>query len=174
MNRAESASKRTKLLRAMSKQSKKRPHVELLDSLIKRRSSITALNSDSHSSRSIVKASRRTFTETPGSCGRVPAFDPQPAPSFLPISSSRNAGPAPAFPLRAASIPPAARRAEFISVGGLRADRSALRSDMRPSKRTSGVAAATTRPHAPMNSSSAGLSGRLGFAHQPVTDPVRR
>jgi hypothetical protein len=43
-------------------------------------------------------------------------------------------------------------RPEFISVNGQCPVRSALRSDMRQSKRISGHAAATLPPHAPMNS----------------------
>jgi hypothetical protein len=45
-----------------------------------------------------------------------------------------------------------ARRPGFISVNGQCSVRSALLSDMRQSKRISGVAAATVPPHAPMNS----------------------
>ena len=154
-------------------ESKKRTHVELLDSLIKQRTSITTLNSDSHSRRFIVKDARRTAYETLGSCGVVPSPKSETSAAVKTPSSSvfLNAGHAPAFSLRARRpLPPLLRGAEFISVSGLRTDRSALRSDMRPSKRTSGVAAATARPHAPMNSSSGARSGRLGFAHQPCID----
>jgi len=138
-------------------ESKKHSHVELLDSLIKQRTSITALNSDGHSRRFIVKDTRRTAIETAGSCGVVPA--PKPGLSLAAkrssLSSFPNAGRVLAFSLRARRLFPAPlRRAEFISVSGLRPDRSALCSDMRPSKRTSGVAAATVHPHAPMNSPS--------------------
>jgi hypothetical protein len=152
-------------------ESKKRTHVELLDSLIKQRTSITALNSDSHSNRSIVKVIRRIANETDGSCGVVPSLESE---ASAAVKKSRfypfpNAGHAPAFSLRARRpVPAPLRGAEFISVSGLRTDRSALRSDMRPAKRTSGVAAATAHPHAPMNSSSGARSGLLGFAHQPI------
>jgi hypothetical protein len=138
-------------------ESKKHPHVELLESLIKQRTSITALNSDSHSKRSIVKDTRRAANETLGSCGVAPTLKSEASaavkkPGF---SSFLNAGQAPAFSLRARRpVPALLRGAEFISVSGLCPDRSALRSDMRPSKRTSGVAAATVHLHAPMNSSS--------------------
>jgi hypothetical protein len=70
--------------------------------------------------------------------------------SKLLFSSFPNAGTAPAFFVRVVPAG-AARGAEFISVGGDRFDRSALHSDMRHSKRTSGFAAATVPPHAPMN-----------------------
>jgi hypothetical protein len=148
-------------------ESKKRTHVELLDSLNARRISITALNSDSHSRRSIVKSIRRNDIETVRSCGVHPplksaALSQQFQPRFSPPSRRRPA--AGVFFARARRRSPAAvRGAEFISVSGLRIDRSALRSDMRPSKRTSGVAAATLRPHAPMNSPTRTGSGHIGF-----------
>ena len=149
-------------------ESKKRTHVELLDSLIRQRTSITALNPDSHSSRFIVKSNRRIANETARSCGVLPPL--KSAPRSLQDSSSPipNAGTSPAFSLRARlPLRCAARGAEFISVSGLRPDRSALCSDMRPSKRTSGVAAATARPHAPMNSPlRAAFRGRFGFQLQ--------
>ena len=157
MNRTSRARKSRKLLRVKLIESKKHPHVELLDSLIKQRTSITALNSDSHSKSSIVKETRRTANETTGSCGVVPALKSEVSAAVEKprASSFLNAGHVPAFSLRARRQWPALQRgAEFISVSGLRPDRSALRSDVRPSKRTSGVAAATVRPHAPMNSSS--------------------
>jgi hypothetical protein len=139
-----------------------------------KRRSITELNSDSHSQRFIVKAGRRKTDGTLGSCGVAPALkrDAFCAESGLSFRSTqqrfsdflRNAGPAPAFclPAAAASRPrlPAyatrqrgvARRTEFISVSGQCSDRSAHNSDLRL-KRTSGGAAATQPPRAPMNSS---------------------
>jgi hypothetical protein len=147
-------------------ESKKRSHVELLDSLVQRRTSITALNSDSHSQRFIVKPNRRNDIETVRSCGAHPplkfaALSQQEKPRFSPLP---DAGLLPAFSLRARRLmPDSARGAEFISVSGLRVDRSALCSDMRPSKRTSGVAAATVRPHAPMNSPTRTDPGHIGF-----------
>jgi hypothetical protein len=151
-------------------ESKKRTHVELLDSLIKQRTSITALNPESHSSRFIVKPNRRTANETARSCGvHPPLKDAAPSAQDNPRSSPLpNAGPSPAFSLRVPRpVAGALRGAEFISVSGLRTDRSALRSDMRPSKRTSGVAAATERPRAPMNSPTVAARGRVGFTLHP-------
>jgi hypothetical protein len=151
-------------------ESKKRTHVELLDSLIQQRTSITALNSDSHSSRFIVKSKRRIAIETARSCGVIPPLKSAAVPvqdktRFSPLS---DAGFLPAFSLRARRLSPqASRGAEFISVSGLRTDRSALFSDMRPSKRTSGVAAATARLRAPMNSPTRADPGRFGFTLHP-------
>jgi hypothetical protein len=54
-------------------------------------------------------------------------------------------------------------RPEFISVNGQCPVRSALRSDMRQSKRISGHAAATVPPHAPMNSPVRRFGGRVSF-----------
>ena len=139
-----------KLLRSFSIESKKRTIVWLLDRVEQSRST-TELNSDSHSQRCIVIDTRRTQDETSRSCGSAPS--PKRQRSILSSSFPQfaNAGPAPAFSLRAASASRPARRAVFISVSGLRADRSALCSDQRL-KRFSGVAAATVPPHAPMNS----------------------
>lgn len=165
-----------KLLRAKVIASKKRTHVELLDSLIKRRISITTLNSDTHPSRFIVDRYGRTSNETRRSCGSAPASKTRRLRRVSQPLSFRipNAGHWPAFSLRVRrQAPAAALGAEFISVSGLRIDRSALFSDMRPSKRTSGVAAATLRPHAPMNSPRPAASGRLGFLHPSVLHPVR-
>jgi hypothetical protein len=177
MNRTAHSKKLRKLLRVKVIASKTPTHVELLDSLIRQRTSITALNSDSHSSRTIVDSTGRTRNETAKSCGVVPSPKTRilqaVSPKQLPSISS--AGRVPAFSLRARRHSPTLPRgAEFISVSGIRVDRSALHSDMRPSKRTSGVAAATARPHAPMNSSSDAAIGRLGFVHQPSVLPVRR
>jgi hypothetical protein len=144
-------------LRAKLIESKKHSHVELLDSLIKQRTSITTLNPDSHSKSFIVEDTGRIAYETSRSCGVVPSRKTPAAQSFSQSKSPSfpDAGHAPAFSLRASRPAPVTLRgAEFISVSGLRTDRSALHSDMRPSKRTSGFAAATARPHAPMNSSS--------------------
>ncbi len=123
-----------------------------------KRRSITELNSDSHSKKPTVKNKGRQHTRTLQSCGLAPSdkskrFSATSAssseahlPSFL-----RDAGPSPAFAYARLSPSELARRAEFISVSGSRAARSALRSDLRL-KRTSGVAAATPQLHAPMNS----------------------
>jgi hypothetical protein len=126
-----------------------------------KRRSITELNSDSHSQKPTVKNKGRQHSRTLRSCGCAPSENIQrfsatstvrstqyATPSFL-----QNAGRAPAFAF--ARVSPQcqrlARRAEFISVSGSRAARSALHSDLRL-KRTSGVAAATPQLHAPMNS----------------------
>jgi hypothetical protein len=126
-----------------------------------KRRSITELNSDSHSQKPTVKNKGRQHSRTLRSGGFAPSKNPQrfsatstlrstqyATPSFL-----QNAGRAPASAF-ARSSPQSlrlARRAEFISVSGSRAARSALHSDLRL-KRTSGVAAATPQLHAPMNS----------------------
>lgn len=129
--------------------------------------SIAELNSDSHSKKSTVKNKGRQHTKTTRSCGFAPSaiFGPtQRVPNGL---SAAFATAVPAFTsplLRHAGFLPAsdsarlshlphelARRAEFISVSGSRAARSALRSDLRL-KRTSGPVAATPQLHAPMNS----------------------
>jgi len=146
-------------------ESKKQPHVELLDSLIKQRTSITALNSDSHSKRSIVKDTRRIDNETQRSCGIVPSPKSEPAAAAKnpSLSSFLNAGHAPAFSLRARRpVPVLLRGAEFISVSGQCAARSALSSDLRI-KRISGGAAATEHLRAPMNSPAGGLRRAPGF-----------
>jgi hypothetical protein len=115
------------------------------------------LNSDSHSRRSVV--SRQGHLETLRSCGVSPSrktahlLSLRPGFDQFPHSPPSDAGFAPAFLLRAPGRGPAlANRAEFISVNGQCPVRSALRSDMRHSKRISGHAAATEPPHAPMNS----------------------
>jgi hypothetical protein len=73
------------------------------------------------------------------------------------------AGSLPAFSLRAPGpFAPRARRAEFISVSGQCAARSALSSDMRI-KRISGGVAATEHLRAPMNSPT-GIAQRVSFS----------
>jgi hypothetical protein len=119
--------------------------------------SITELNSDSHSRRFAASSQESPGTQTRGSCGnasppqstsagsRQGRFERHLHPDHL------SAGPCqPASLVRAT---PRAHCAEFISVSGQRTDRSALRSDMRHSKRISGHVAATVPPHAPMNRS---------------------
>jgi len=107
--------------------------------------SITTLNADSHSFRSIVSPIGRADIKTPLSCG-IGSLQKSSA-AFCAATS--DAGFVPALSLRAPHRGP--RRAEFISVSGPRSDRSAPRSDMRL-ERTSGVVAATGQPFAPMNS----------------------
>ena len=137
-----------KVLRSFSIESKKRTIVWLLDRVEQSRST-TELNSDSHSQRCIVIDT--TQDETSRSCGSAPSPKRQRSNLSSSLPEFANAGPAPAFSLRAASASRPARRAVFISVSGFRADRSALCSDQRL-KRFSGLAAATVPPHAPMNS----------------------
>jgi hypothetical protein len=97
--------------------------------------------------------------------GLLPAFaHPQPAHSALRarrFSSSGLLPPATAIAVPAHACDPAlpiARGTEFISVSGLCPERSALHSDQRL-KRSSGSAAATELPHAPMNSPAAFRAG---------------
>jgi hypothetical protein len=151
--------------------------------------SITELNSDSHSKQFIVKNSRRQSSRTLRSCGSAPsAKSPLSSKACQARSSLQSAGFPPAFLHRASSgatapaffrpallvdarrmrpraSPRAWRRAEFISVSGFCADRSALRSDLRL-KRTSGPAAATVLPRAPMNSP--GVPLRVSFSSQSI------
>jgi hypothetical protein len=130
-----------------------------------KRRSITELNSDSHSKNLIVSTKGRHANETKQSCVVAPSSKQASRQPRLP--SSPNAGLAPAFVLRAPAFP-GAPGAGFISVSGYRPDRSALHSDMRPSKRTSGSAAATEPLHAPMNSPKVQrLAANRGFHFQP-------
>jgi hypothetical protein len=129
-----------------------------------KRRSITELNSDSHSRNFIV--SKRHANETTRSWVVAPASN-QASLSQQRSPSSTNAGLAPAFVLRATKAS-GARGAGFISVSGFGADRSALHSDMRLSKRTSGSAAATEPLHAPMNSPKVSrFAAAGGFRFQP-------
>lgn len=129
-----------------------------------KRRSITELNSDSHSQKSTVENKGRQHSRTIRSCGRAPSEKKQATFDSPQSSLQRDAGLLPAFAFARALL--AARRAEFISVSGFRAARSALLSDLRL-KRTSGVAAATSHLHAPMNSPDPRAPARPGF-HQPV------
>ena len=114
-----------------------------------KRRSITELNSDSHSRNFIVSKKGRHANETHRSWVVVPSSKQASLQQRFPPSS--NAGIWPAFVLCAPAFG-CAPGAGFISVSGYRPDRSALHSDMRLSKRTSGSAAATEPLHAPMNS----------------------
>lgn len=138
-------------------------------SLINKRRSITELNPDSRTKHFIVKHNRRLASRTLRFCGSVPPPKSPASPLKsstvllalrLPFSSA-DAGVSPAFPhapaLRAAV---ARRRTEFISVSGLCPERSALHSVQRP-KRSTGSAAASELPHAPMNSPDAFAPGFL-------------
>jgi hypothetical protein len=131
-----------------------------------KRRSITELNSDSHSKNLIVSKPGRQTNETTRSCVVVPSLKQASLPQQR-SSSSSNAGPVPAFVL-CAPCRDGAPGAGFISVSGYRPDRSALHSDMRLSKRTSGSAAATEPLHAPMNSPKVQrLAANRGFHFQP-------
>lgn len=129
-----------------------------------KRQSITELNSDSHSKKQTVENNGRQDTKTFRSCGSAASASPEACKVGLhhaPAAASSlnhcnfllNAGLEPAFDQARLSHKhhELARRAEFISVSGSRAARSALRSDLRL-KRTSGPVAATPQLHAPMNS----------------------
>jgi hypothetical protein len=140
---------RRKFLRSNFFESKKQPQFWLLDALIQQATIDHELNSDSHSRRFIVIKKGRQTGRTIRSCGVAPA--PKKASPSRCLPPSRTAGPAPGSSLRVAGSR-GASGAEFISVSGFRPDRSALHSDMRLSKRTSGSAAATEPLHAPMNS----------------------
>jgi hypothetical protein len=119
--------------------------------------SITELNSDSHSRRFAANSQEAPGTQTGGSCGNASPPEYASAGSKQ-ICFGRNLRPdhlrtGRTRPVALACGKPRTHRAEFISVSGQRTDRSALRSDMRHSKRISGHAAATVPPHAPMNRS---------------------
>ena len=118
--------------------------------------STTELTTDPHSSQVSAEDHAPTHPETCTSCGLV-----SPEENRLNIRSSKQqlspeqsgAGLLPAFFLRAPrAFSASARRAEFISVSGQCAARSALSSDMRILKRISGGVAATEHLRAPMNS----------------------
>jgi hypothetical protein len=113
--------------------------IGLLSAAFNRRRLITELTTRPHSSR----APTQTGAKTSRSCG-----------SFSSATLDHpDAGYVPAFFLRA-RLPRSvrARRAEFISVSGQCAARSAHFSDLRKHKRISGGVAATEHLHAPMNS----------------------
>ena len=130
-----------------------------------RHRSNTELTTDSHSRRVNAEDHAPKQNETPMSWGIVPAAKPTLSCNkpFLLVVPLPNAGPVPAFFLRARSVSrPRARRAEFISVSGQCAARSALNSDMR-TKRISGGVAATEHLRAPMNSPTGGSRRAAGF-----------
>jgi hypothetical protein len=133
----------------------------------RRHRSNTELTTDSHSRPVNAEDHAPKQIETPVSWGIVPVAKStlSCAKPFVLAASSPNAGPVPAFFLRARSaMRPRVRRAEFISVSGQCAARSALSSDMRI-KRISGGAAATEHLRAPMNSPTGGTSAqRVSFS----------
>lgn len=130
--------------------------------------SITELNSTLTRSSELVIPKRRIAFETVQSCAAVSAltssFVSQSFTSNVAANFLQTLARVPAFFYwvvhfsRARSALARQHRAcgamltEFISVSGLRAERSALCSDLRL-KRISGVVAATEHPYAPMNSS---------------------
>ena len=131
--------------------------IEVLARQSSRIRSNTELTTDSHSRPVNAEDHAPKQNKTPMSWGLVPAakstlscakLSKLPAPL-------QNAGHVPAFFLRAHFMHPGARRAEFISVSGQCAARSALSSDMRI-KRISGGVAATEHLRAPMNSPTGG------------------
>jgi hypothetical protein len=123
------------------------------------------LTTDSHSRPVHAEDQAPKHNRTPMSWGTVPAAKPAlSAKSSSPVLPLSNAGNVPAFFMRAHLVQPCARRAEFISVSGQCAARSALNSDMRI-KRISGGAAATEHLRAPMNSPPGGSSAqRVSFS----------
>ncbi len=135
----------------------------------RQRRSNTELTTDSHSRRVNAEDHAPKHNETPVSWGIVPAAKPTlfaklSKPSLLP-----NAGRPPAFFLRARFMTRTrVRRAEFISVSGQCAARSALSSDLRI-KRISGGVAATEHLRAPMNSPTGGSAAQRVFFFETST-----
>jgi hypothetical protein len=128
-----------------------------------RRRSNTELTTDSHSRTLNAEDQAPKHSETPRSWGIVPAAKPTLSAKLSKlVFPLPNAGNHPAFFLRANFMQPVARRAEFISVSGQCAARSALSSDMRI-KRISGGVAATEHLRAPMNSPTGGFHRAAGF-----------
>lgn len=134
--------------------------ISLLFAAFNRRRLITELITQPHSSR----APTQTGAKTSRSCG-----------SFFSTKTPdhSDAGYVPAFSLRA-RLPRLyrARRAEFISVSGQCAARSAHFSDLRNHKRISGGVAATEHLHAPMNSpagSALSAAQRVSFSTSALT-----
>jgi hypothetical protein len=129
-----------------------------------RRRSTTELTKDPHSRQANAEDNAPTQVETLPSCGLAPSAETglakQQSKQLSPDQT--DAGTLPAFLLRAPVFASGARRAEFISVSGQCAARSALSSDMR-TKRISGGAAATEHLRAPMNSPAGGLRRVPGF-----------
>jgi hypothetical protein len=132
--------------------------------LLKRRRSTTELTTDPHSRQVSAESNAPTHIETLPSCGVVSPAEsrrrPEQSKSFS--TEHPDAGSLPAFFLRAPPELLRARRAEFISVSGQCAARSAFNSDMRI-KRISGGSAATEHLRAPMNSPK-GCALRVSFS----------
>ncbi len=129
-----------------------------------RQRSNTELATDSHSRQVHAEDHAPKQLKTPRSCGLAPSEESGPSSKRFsgfdkPVSS---AGSSPAFSFGAPRAVLRARHAEFISVSGQCAARSALNSDMRI-KRISGGAAATEHLRAPMNSPR-GFVSRVSFS----------
>jgi hypothetical protein len=114
----------------------------------------TQLTTDSHSRPLNAEDLAPKHTKTHRSCGSVPSRKTGSSTKRFDVSTSRTSSAAisPALFLRVQSTVLPTRRAEFISVSGQCAARSALSSDMRIFKRISGGVAATEHLRAPMNS----------------------
>jgi hypothetical protein len=133
--------------------------------LFNRRRSTTELTTDPHSRQVSAEDNAPTQNETRQSCGLAPSEEIRLATKhFRQLSPDQtDAGTSPAASLRALVVSSSgARRAEFISVSGQCAARSALSSDLR-TKRISGGVAATEHLRAPMNSPAGGLRRVPGF-----------
>jgi hypothetical protein len=135
--------------------------------LFNRRRSTTELTTDPHSRQVNAEDNAPKQIETLQSCGLAPSEEIRLTTRRSSKLSTEhpNAGQRPAFFLRAPSaFASRARRAEFISVSGQCAARSALSSDMRI-KRISGGVAATEHLRAPMNSPAGGFAAhRVSFS----------
>jgi hypothetical protein len=139
--------------------------IDLFRRTQRNKQSTTELTTEPHSRRASWQKSAQEIapehSEASGSRGIVSSTA-----SFSTFSLS-SAGSAPAFLSRARPVAPTAaflraRRAEFISVSGQCAARSAHFSDLRNHKRSSGGVAATEHLHAPMNSpTGAALQGAV-------------
>jgi hypothetical protein len=125
----------------------------------------TQLTTDSHSRRLQAEDDAPKQTETNLSGGRVPSEIRGSSTGRLErvFQRTQSAAHLPALFLRVHPGFLRTRRAEFISVSGQCAARSALSSDMRIFKRLSGGVAATEHLHAPMNSPR-GVVPRVSFS----------
>jgi len=133
--------------------------------LFNRHRSTAELTTDPHSRQVNAEDQAPTQNETLQSCGLAPSektgLKAKQSQQLSPDQT--DAGMLPAFFLRAPFVFGfRARRAEFISVSGQCAARSALSSDMRI-KRISGGVAATEHLRAPMNSPAGGMRRVPGF-----------
>jgi hypothetical protein len=132
--------------------------------LLKKHRSTTELTTDPHSRQVNAEDQAPTQPETLPSCGLASSVKTQTAGGRSKAFPSDHPG-AQCFAapfLRAPGRLLRARRAEFISVSGQCAARSALSSDMRI-KRISGGVAATEHLRAPMNSPPGGFHRAAGF-----------